>query len=217
MKLFSPDSSVGRVIGLLADLVALNLLFLFSCMPVITIGAACGALYDTVHAMLTGECGVVSRQYFEGFKKCFARGTVLFLISVLVLAMVFADLILATGVVGIMGLACVGVIAGSMIIVLGVMAHLPMLVCRKPEGRIMAFLREGMTMAVRNSWRTLAAVVLNLFVPVLFLFAPGLFVQTWMFWFLIGFGAVAYVNNWLLLRGVDPECWEQLKPVKKEQ
>ena len=38
MKLFSPDSPIGRAISLIADLVILNLLFFFSCMPVITIG-----------------------------------------------------------------------------------------------------------------------------------------------------------------------------------
>ena len=217
MKLFSPDSPVGRVISLLADLVALNLLFLFSCMPVITVGAACGALYHTVHAMLAGQGGVVSREYFRSFRSCFVRGTVLFLISVVVLAMVLADYVLATGVVGIMGLLCVGVILGSLIIVLGVMAHLPILLSRNPKERLGSCLREGVLLTVRNGWRTLAAVVLNVTVPVLFLFLPGLFVRSWMFWFLVGFAAVAYVNNWLLLPGVDPECWEQLKPVKKEK
>ena len=216
MKLFSPDSPIGRAISMLADLVILNLLFLFSCMPVITIGAACAALYDTVNAMLVGECGILYQQYFRSLRKCFLRGTALFLISALVIAVIAADLLLATGVAGIMGLLCVGVIAGTMVIALGVMAHLPMTVSRSPKERVLTQIREGMMLAVKNSWRTLVAVALNAVPFVLFLFLPGLFLESWMFWFLVGFAALAYVNNWLLLRAVDPECWERLKPVKKE-
>lgn len=216
MKFFTVDSPFGRTVATLADLVLLNLLFLFSCMPIITIGAACGGLYHTVHAMLTGRCGVLYQEYLAGFKKCFRRGTVLFLLSVLVIAVVFADLILATGVVGIMGMLCVGVILATGIINLGVMAHLPMVLNRNPGERVLTLIREAMLPAILNSWRTLLAVVLNALPFVLFLFLPGLFVESWMFWFLIGFGALAYVNNWLLLKNVDPECWAQMRSPKKE-
>ena len=216
MKLFSPDSPIGRAISLLADLVILNLLFLFSCMPVVTVGAACGALYDTVNAMLAGEHGILYRQYFSSFKKCFVKGTLLFLLSAAVISVIVIDLILASGVEGIMGLLCTGVISGSLIIVLGVMAHLPMTVCRNPREQVILCLRTGLSLAVRNTWRTLAAVVLNLAPFVLFLFAPGLFLRTWMFWFLIGFAALAYMNNWLLLRSVDPDLWMALRPVQQK-
>lgn len=217
MKLFSLDSPIGRAISMVADLVILNLLFLFSCMPVVTIGAACGALYDTVGAMLAGECGSVSRQYFSGFRSCFKRGSVLFLISGVALVMAAADLILALQLEGIMGLMCVGVISGSLIIALGMMAHLPMLVCRCPEERLLALLRDSLLLAMKNSWRSIAAVVLNGLPFALFLLLPPMFLQSWMFWFLVGFSAVAYINNWLLLRGVDPAQWERLRPVKKEK
>ena len=215
MKLFSPDSPIGRAISLIADLVILNLLFLFSCMPVVTIGAACGALYDTVNAMLVGECGILYQQYLSGFKKCFKRGTVLFLISVAVIAMILADLVLATGVDGIMGLLCMGVIIGSLVIVLAVMAHLPMTVTRNPGEKLPALLRDSMVFTIRNGWRTIPAVVLNVLPAALFLFFPGLFVESWMFWFLIGFAALAYVNNWLLLKNVDPELWDRMRPANK--
>ena len=216
MKFFTVDSPFGRTVATLADLVLLNLLFLFSCMPVITVGAACGGLYHTVHAMLSGQCGVLYREYLAGFKKCFKRGTVLFLLSVSVIVMVLADLILATGVVGIMGMLCVGVIVGTVIVVLGVMAHLPMVLDRNPGERVMILLRDALILAVQNSWRTLVAVVLNILPFVLFLLAPGLFMESWMFWFLIGFGALAYVNNWLLLKSVDPDFWARMKPVPQD-
>ncbi len=216
MKLFSLDSPIGRAIAMMADLVILNLLFMFSCMPIVTVGAACGALYDTVNAMLLGGCGNISQHYFAGFRKCFLRGTVLFLISGAVIVMVVLDLLLALQVGGIMGLLCTGVILTSLIIVLAVMAHLPMLLCRDPEEKLLTRLRDGLLLALKNSWRTVVAVVLNVLPFVLFLFIPAMFVQTWMFWFLIGFSAIACVNNWLLLKGVAPEIWERIKPVKKE-
>lgn len=216
MKLFSLDSPFGRAVALIADLVILNLLFLLSCIPVITIGAACGAMYDTVHAMLTGDCAAVSRQYSAGFKKCFKRGTVLFLISVAALAMVLFDLLCALQLEGIMGIACLGVVTASLVLVLGVMAVLPMAVCRNPDEPVRELIRESFLLALKGTWRTAAALVLNALPFFLFYFTPVLFLQTWMFWFLLGFGALGYVNNWLLLKPVDPRVWEEIRPVRKK-
>lgn len=212
MKLFSLDSPFGRVVSMIADLVILNLLFLFSCMPVLTIGAACGALYDTVNAMLMGECATVSRHYFDGFRKCFKRGTVLFAISAVALIVVFLDLMLALGLDSVMGLMCTGVITASGVLVLGVQALLPMMLCRESEMPVKQLIKEGFLTAMKGTWRTVAAIVLNMLPFLLFLFLPALFLRSWMFWFLMGFSMLAYVNNWLLLKVVDPESWEQLRP-----
>ena len=217
MKLFSLDSPIGRAIALVADLVILNLLFLFSCVPVVTVGAACGALYDTVNAMLAGDCAAVSRQYFGAFKKCFKRGSVLFLLSVAVIGVVAFDALCALQLQNLMGALSLGVILASLLFVLAVMALLPMAVCRDPEAKLPELVKGSFLLAMKGTWRTALAVVLNALPFVLLLFSPLLFIQTWMFWFLVGFAALAYVNNWLLLKPVDPEAWDRIKPVKKDQ
>lgn len=217
MKLFSLDSPFGRAVALLADLCILNLLFLLSCMPLVTIGAASAALYDTVHALLTQDCSAVSRQYFAGFRRCFGKGTVLMLLSAVAVAAAVADLMLAMALDSVMGLLCTGVVLASLILVLGVLALLPMVVCRDPKERLVELVKTGFLLGLKGTWRTVIAIVLNVTPFALFLFAPALFMQTWMFWFLMGFAVLAYVNNWLLLKTVEPQTWDALRPVKKEK
>lgn len=43
--IFSPDSRFMRIMGCVADLILLNLCYLLTCVPVLTIGAASAALY----------------------------------------------------------------------------------------------------------------------------------------------------------------------------
>lgn len=216
MKLFSLDSPLGKAIALLADLCILNLLFLFSCLPIFTIGAGCAALYDTVHALLTQECSAVSRTFFSAFKRNFKRGTVLFLISAAFGAFMVFDLMCAAQLDSIMALLCIGVIAASSYFYFAAMALAPMTLLRS-EGKVLEIVKEIFLNAIKGTWRTVVAVVLNLAPLALFLFAPALFMQTWMFWFLMGFAVLAYVNNHLLLKAVDPALWEELRPVKKEK
>ena len=45
MKLFDHDGPLMRALTYLGNLILLNLVFLLCCLPVVTAGAACAALY----------------------------------------------------------------------------------------------------------------------------------------------------------------------------
>lgn len=214
MKLFSLDSPIGRAIALIADLCILNLLFFLSCIPVFTIGAACAALYDTVNAMLGQECGGISRHYFSAFGRNFKKGTVLFLMSAAFLAFMIFDLLCAMQWDSFMAMLCLGVIIASSYFFFALMALLPMTLIRSDDG-VVEIIKSAFLHAIRGGARTVLAVALNLLPFAIFLLSPALFLNTWMFWFLVGFALVAYWNNWLLLKTLDPERWEELKPVKQ--
>ena len=47
MKL-SPDNKFFSAVSKIGDFIVLNLLFIITCIPVITIGASCCALYYTI-------------------------------------------------------------------------------------------------------------------------------------------------------------------------
>lgn len=53
----------------------LNLLYLFSCIPVITIGASTCALYDTLYGISEGTEGNVLRRFFAAWKRRWKRAT----------------------------------------------------------------------------------------------------------------------------------------------
>ena len=77
MSFFNPDNWLWRGFGRLADFFILSALWLLCSIPVVTMGAASIALYDTVaHCFRYSEGGMVSR-FFRTFKKELKRGILL--------------------------------------------------------------------------------------------------------------------------------------------
>ena len=81
--LFSPDSRFMQAMSRIGDLLLLNGLFLISCVPVVTIGAAVTALYTVCFRFGTQrETGLV-KSYFQAFCENFRQATALWLILLL--------------------------------------------------------------------------------------------------------------------------------------
>ena len=53
---FSADSALMRGLGTLADVIVLNLIFIATSLPVLTLGASLTALNFTAMRIATGEC-----------------------------------------------------------------------------------------------------------------------------------------------------------------
>ena len=92
--IFSPDSKFMQAMARIADLVILNLLFLVSCIPLVTIGAASAALYTVCFRIGTDREQGVCRSYFRAFRENFRQGTILWLILVLFIIAGFVNTLL---------------------------------------------------------------------------------------------------------------------------
>ena len=62
---FNPDSPMMRALGVVWDLIVLNLLFLVCCIPVVTIGPAITALHY-VTTKMAGEKDVIPGKFPPG-------------------------------------------------------------------------------------------------------------------------------------------------------
>ena len=93
-KLFSQESPLFQFLSFLADLMVLTVMWLISCIPVVTIGAANTALYSCVIKMRKGEGVKPILDFWTAFKSNFAQATALWGITVLLLGTVLADLYL---------------------------------------------------------------------------------------------------------------------------
>lgn len=80
------DSSFGNRINKLTDLLLLNLLFMLSCVPIVTIGASVTALYSVTLKMVKNEEGYISRDFRHSFighlKKAILLGGILLMIGI---------------------------------------------------------------------------------------------------------------------------------------
>lgn len=93
-KLFSQESPLFQFLSFLADLMVLTLLWLISCIPIVTIGAANTALYSCVIKMRKGEGVKQLQDFWAAFKSNFAQATALWGIIVLLIGTIIADLYL---------------------------------------------------------------------------------------------------------------------------
>ena len=77
MNFFNPDNWLWRGFGRLADFFLLSVLWMVCSIPLVTVGAASIALYDTVaHCFRYNEGSMVGR-FFRTFKKELLRGILL--------------------------------------------------------------------------------------------------------------------------------------------
>lgn len=93
-NLFSYDNPIMQILMKIGDLIILNFLFLLSCLPIFTIGAAYAGLYTAMKVMFDKEDdSSLADAYFRGFKNGFKTitlawgGTMLGMIVIGVVAM----------------------------------------------------------------------------------------------------------------------------------
>ena len=72
-NIFRPEGLIYRVLNFLTDLFFLSLLFAVCCIPVVTIGSAASALYDSVAHCVRGREEGPYRRFFRTFRSEFGK------------------------------------------------------------------------------------------------------------------------------------------------
>ena len=91
---FNTDNLVMRISEKIADLVTVNLLFVLSCLPIVTIGIAKISLYQTVFAIKHQRRLPVIRTYINAFRENWKLGLQLGGMELLVSGICLFDLLL---------------------------------------------------------------------------------------------------------------------------
>ena len=91
-RLFNMDNKFFTVMGRVADLIMLNVVFLICWLPIVTIGASLTALHYVTLKMTRNEESYIIRSFFKSFKQNFKQATVINLIMLAVAAILYMDL-----------------------------------------------------------------------------------------------------------------------------
>lgn len=78
-RLFNYDNPVMQFIGKIFDIVVLNIIFIFACIPVFTTGAALCGLYYVCLKMVRGEDPYIWKYFWQAFRQNFKQATLAFL------------------------------------------------------------------------------------------------------------------------------------------
>ena len=90
-RLFNIDNPIMQFISKIFDLVMLNLIFVLSCIPVITVGASLSALYYVSLKILRGEDPYIWRNFWKAFRQNFKQSTIVWVLYLLIIAFVGMD------------------------------------------------------------------------------------------------------------------------------
>lgn len=88
-SLFDPDSAFSTFVNRLIDLVILNIIFIVCCLPVITMGPACSALYYSVVKSIRQQRSYCVREFFREFRASLKKGI---LVHLILMALTFLSL-----------------------------------------------------------------------------------------------------------------------------
>ena len=91
MNFLHVESPLMKKLGIMADLLILNLVTLVCCLPIVTAGAAFTAMHYVLLKIVRGEEGYVVKTFFRAFKENLLQGTILWIIMVIVYAALFVD------------------------------------------------------------------------------------------------------------------------------
>lgn len=80
---FGENNPVWRAISRLTDMLLMGLLFLITCLPVITIGASLSGFYYAAMDSMRKEDGYIFKRYFGAFGRNFKKATLIWIILLL--------------------------------------------------------------------------------------------------------------------------------------
>lgn len=196
-RLFHPESPLMRFLTNVADLVALNLIWLICCAPVITIGPACTAMCYVARGIAAGEAPPVLKTFFRAFRENFRQSLVLFLILLIPVCMAAAYLLMfASG-----GLDHIPVLKYLCVLAVVIIA----LVCSYVYPLLAYFdntvgntLKNAFLLPLANPFLALVVTALNLLPILVLLINPELFTRCVIFWMLVGCALTAVINAKML-------------------
>ena len=94
-NLFDQDNMFFTIMGVLFDLIILNVLTLLCCIPIVTAGASFTAMHNVLWHMVRHEETYVARQFFDSFKRNLKKSLLPWLAFLLAAAVLTVDGMLA--------------------------------------------------------------------------------------------------------------------------
>lgn len=196
-NIFRWDNPIMQKIAKAGNLILLNVLWLITSLPLITMGAATTALYSTVFQYQTQEEDAVFKPFFRAFAKNFKQSTLLWLPMLAILALMIFNMryLFAYGAGNFVGI----VIIVSCAMFLLIQPQLLPQIARF-ETTLGAVVRNAALLTILHMPSAFLMAALNVLPVVIFFLLPGMFMQWLPLWAAIYFSLIAYINGKMLLK-----------------
>ena len=191
--IFGIDTPFMRVMGVAADLVILNLLWLLCCFPIVTIGASTAALYTVSLKLAAGHDGYVWKRFFKAFRENFRQATIVHVITMIPMALLGFSLFMMIQGAAVPSAARYSMGAAALFLVLFLSWFYPLQA--RFENSLKNTCVNAFALALMNLHLTIPIIVLNLFPVIAILYFGKTFVRFFFFWLLAGTSVTAFINS----------------------
>ena len=186
-----------RVLITACNLVILNLLWILTSIPIVTMGASNSALYAVIFQFLDDGSDSVVIPYFKAFRANFKQSTMVWIPMALVIAILVIDAFYITG-NDVSPLLWIPF--GLVLLVLLALTSYVFGLIPRFENSLRDILRNSLLIFLMNIFPSIAIILVQA-VPLLFFFIlPSFFLRGGILWLGFGVSLFSYVNGATMLR-----------------
>ncbi len=197
-NLFHYENPFIQFLVRVGDLMILNALFILCSLPVVTLGASLTALHRVTQNMLFEQEEPLLKAFFRAFRQNFRQSTLAWLVELVVIVSLVCDVLLVMAYFdGGLAKAMYILVAVLAILVVGVFSYLMPLIARYENG-MRQQVNNAVVLAIIKLPKTVLLMLLNLLPVILLLISVPVFVQTLIFWVIIGFAFVSFLTSSIL-------------------
>lgn len=196
-KLFGPESPFIRFMWKAADLIALNLIWIICCIPVITIGPSTAAMYGVARDIAKGEWPAVIKCFFKAFKENFKQALLVSLILLVPICLIAFYLFWTVS--GSLDHAVwMKMLCYLAALIIGFIWTYVFPLIAQFDNTLGNTLKNAILLPLANPFLAVLCTALNLLPVILLLVSIDVFARTGFFWLVLGGSLTAVINSRLL-------------------
>lgn len=190
--IIKPNNPFFNAMGKIGDLILLNVIFILSCVPVVTIGAALSALHISTDKISRNIESHVMRDFFLAFRENFKNSTVMWLILAAAGSLIYASARYIASGSGVLYIPFIFVLTLYIFILIYAFALQAEFVNTAPR-----ILLNSLLTAVSNLPQTILLVLVICLPACVTFMLPEIIYATFMYWVLIGFSLSAFIADFI--------------------
>lgn len=195
MKKFGIDNPFFAFMGRVGDILILNILFVITSIPIVTIGMSLSAMYRVTLRMARKESNYVAKEYFRACREEWKKSTVIWLIMLVSGGVLVFDVAVGKDMWNALNAA-----VGALIFIWGMLFTYVFAVQARFENTVKNIFKNALYMAVCHFPFTVIMMVLNAIPALCILFGSMTMALATPIYVAAGFAVTARINSIFLSR-----------------
>ncbi len=200
-QLFSLESPIMIFLGKMADMIVLNMLFIFCSIPIITIGASATAMcYVTLKAR-DGYEGSVCKHFFKSFKQNIFQATLIWLFILFLIAVLGVNYDMIRTAEG-FSYQIMRIVIYISTLILAMLASYVFFLQSRFHNTVIQTFRNALILAIGNAPRCILVIAIIAAACVITILTENTFWYGLLIWIVVGFSALTKLSCRILCSNI---------------